>query len=341
MEILKKIYNKLFSTTAAGLYIVLFAVAIGAATFIENDFGTSSAQKVVFKARWFELLLVLFAISLVVNIIRFRMVQQRKWPVLTFHAAMIIIILGAGVTRYFGSEGMMHIREESAANSFLSADTYLIFEAIQQGKKYRFDEPVLFATLGNNHFKKSYLIGGEKVEVEVLDFMPNPAEVMVNDSKGIPVIKVVVGGMEGREEYFVKYKDEASINGQVLILETPKYPALLISNTKTTTCFSKQTYISLPFSIQLHDFIMERYPGTNSASSYASEVTLIDPGKNLKRDQRIYMNNILNYGGYRFFQSSYDQDELGTYLSVNHDAPGTWISYVGYFCSRWVCYSPC
>ena len=42
------------------------------------------------------------------------------------------------------------------------------------------------------------------------------------------------------------------------------------------------------------------------------------------------MNNILDYGGYRFFQSSYDQDEMGTYLSVNHDFWGTWISYIGY-----------
>ena len=30
------------------------------------------------------------------------------------------------------------------------------------------------------------------------------------------------------------------------------------------------------------------------------------------------MNNVLDYQGYRF-QSSYDQDELGTVLSVNHD----------------------
>ena len=88
--------------------------------------------------------------------------------------------------------------------------------------------------------------------------------------------------------------------------------------------------VALPFAIKLNDFIMERYPGTNSASSYASEVTLSDPRSNLVRDQRIFMNNILNYGGYRFFQSSFDQDELGTYLSVNHDAPGTWISYIGY-----------
>ncbi|HEX5625185.1 MAG TPA: cytochrome c biogenesis protein CcsA, partial [Saprospiraceae bacterium] len=89
--------------------------------------------------------------------------------------------------------------------------------------------------------------------------------------------------------------------------------------------------VALPFQIKLRDFIMERYPGTNSASSYASEVTLIDPRESATRDIRIYMNHILDHDGYRFFQSSFDKDELGTYLSVNHDAPGTWVSYIGYF----------
>ena len=46
---------------------------------------------------------------------------------------------------------------------------------------------------------------------------------------------------------------------------------------------------------------------------------------------RIYMNNVLQYKGFRFFQSSYDEDEKGTILSVNHDWWGTLISYVGYF----------
>ncbi len=89
-------------------------------------------------------------------------------------------------------------------------------------------------------------------------------------------------------------------------------------------------HIALPFSLKLYDFIMERYPGTNSAVSYASEVQLIDTRKNLEEDHRIYMNHILNYEGYRFFQSSFDNDELGTYLSVNHDFWGSWISYFGY-----------
>ncbi len=45
----------------------------------------------------------------------------------------------------------------------------------------------------------------------------------------------------------------------------------------------------------------------------------------------IYMNNILKYKGYRFFQSSYDKDEKGTILSVNHDPIGTGVTYFSYF----------
>ena len=78
----------------------------------------------------------------------------------------------------------------------------------------------------------------------------------------------------------------------------------------------------------MNDFQLERYPGSNSPASFASEVTLIDGEE--KTNHRIFMNNVLDYRGYRFFQSSYDQDELGTVLSVNHDFWGTWISYLGY-----------
>jgi cytochrome c-type biogenesis protein CcsB len=41
------------------------------------------------------------------------------------------------------------------------------------------------------------------------------------------------------------------------------------------------------------------------------------------------MNHVLDYKGYRFFQSSYDMDEKGSILSVNHD-PGTLPTYIGY-----------
>lgn len=440
MLLLKKVLDRLFSTSAAGLYILLFAISIGVATFVENDFGTSSAQKVIFKSRWFEAIVVLFSISLVVNIFRFRLIQQKKWATLTFHAAMVVIVIGAGVTRYFGSEGMMGIREGSASDSFLSAETYLKFQFISpQGKKSNFDEPVLFATLGDNHFEQSYLIGNQELKVEVEEFVPNPKEVLEDDPTGVPVIKIVIGGAGGREEFLVKKGDKTHIYGTLFNFgnaedpqafnirydngnlefraATPFAQMVMATQTRDTlapglwhplrlrslysngresfvfgdfkpaarTAISSESRkmtststgglrmkvnlggeeqqvfvtgaqgdegspkvarfqngaalavaygarrVTLPFSIQLRDFIMERYPGTENASSYASEVTLLDSRSNLSRNERIYMNNILDYDGYRFFQSSFDKDELGTYLSVNHDAPGTWISYLGYF----------
>jgi len=58
--------------------MVLFAVAIGTATFIENDFGTSAAQKIIFKSTWFEILLVLFGITILTNIFRYQMIRQKN-----------------------------------------------------------------------------------------------------------------------------------------------------------------------------------------------------------------------------------------------------------------------
>ena len=41
------------------------------------------------------------------------------------HLSFILIIFGAFITRYFGYEGVMPIREAVSENSFLSEKTYL------------------------------------------------------------------------------------------------------------------------------------------------------------------------------------------------------------------------
>ena len=101
-----------------------------------------------------------------------------------------------------------------------------------------------------------------------------------------------------------------------------------IGNTDYTFFYGSKAYV-LPFKIKLNDFIASKYPGTEkSYSSFESKVTVQD-GKPF--DARIFMNNVLDHEGYRFFQSSFDPDEKGTVLSVNHDYWGTMITYIGYF----------
>lgn len=436
-SLIKKLDSILFSTRAAGMYMLIFAAAIGVATFIENDYGTSSAQSIVFRAGWFELLLVLFSLSLISNVFRYRMVQNKKWASLIFHVSIPVIIAGAGVTRYFGYEGMMHIREGSSSSQFLSTESFLKWSFKKDGKSYSFDEPVFFSTLGDNTFSESYQIGPHLLGIKLLEFIPNPVEKLEPVTNGVPIMKIVVAGRGGREEYFLKLGDRASINnvnfnfsdevlpgafnvsikndslffttdspvsqmimatqeqdtiypggyaplrlrsmynlkgngfvigdfrsGAQVVLSSsdPRMKSESLAALRLQVTVDNQVkeviltgrkgdegqprridfdnisldlsygakYVKVPFSIQLRDFIMERYPGTDNPSSYASEVTLVDEASNITMPYRIYMNNILDYGGYRFFQSSFDQDEKGTYLSVNHDFWGTWISYIGY-----------
>ena len=88
--------------------------------------------------------------------------------------------------------------------------------------------------------------------------------------------------------------------------------------------------VTLPFALKLNDFIIERYPGSNSPSGFKSSVVVVEKNGSSGVPFDIYMNHILKYRGYRFFQSSYDEDEKGTILSVNHDPAGMIITYTGY-----------
>lgn len=98
-----------------------------------------------------------------------------------------------------------------------------------------------------------------------------------------------------------------------------------------TLFFGSKVY-ELPFSIKLDDFIADKYPGTEkSYAAFKSKLEIQDTEQNKVFKDSVFMNNILDYRGYRFFQAGFDPDEKGTILSVNHDSWGTNITYIGYF----------
>jgi hypothetical protein len=87
--------------------------------------------------------------------------------------------------------------------------------------------------------------------------------------------------------------------------------------------------IPLPFGLTLKGFRVGHYQGTQRAASYESDVLV-----NGKDPVTISMNNPLKFGGYTFYQASFEQDEQGrptlSVLSVNYD-PGRFIKYLGSF----------
>ena len=85
---------------------------------------------------------------------------------------------------------------------------------------------------------------------------------------------------------------------------------------------------TLPFSVTLNDFNIENYEGTTTHSDYASHLTFATEEGNI--NETVSMNNIAVVEGYRFYQTSFDQDMRGSILTVTYDPYGTGITYIGY-----------
>lgn len=437
---MKRIFNTLFSMELMGLMVIAFAVASGVATFIENDFGTEAAKAVVYNATWFEVLLVLLCINLIANIFKYKMYRRDKLVLFTFHVSFAVILIGAGITRYIGYEGIMSIREGETENTMLSDIAYVMVELRDGDTKEYTEKSVIMSPLSEKAYRDSETINGKKFRFKSVRYVPNAQEVLVrgNAGEGEPyVIMVVSSGASGRNNLIVKQGDQRNFMGINFAFDQPfNSEAFNISYKNNTFSFNPPqdvitmsmmggegdtlkagewhsfdmrklyslgdmrivltdvyengkvdftTYqgkdmrfmnamvvevesgdnikqvalrggkgylgetsvfemngtevhmmygakiIDIPFSLKLLDFQLDRYPGSQSPASYASEVILIDQERGIERPYRIFMNNVLNYRGYRFFQSSYDKDELGTVLSVNKDGAGTWVTYLGYF----------
>ena len=312
--IVRRFISFLYSTKLMAILFIAFAIAMAVGTFIENDYDTDTARIWVYNTWWFEAIMGLFVVNFIGNISRYRLLKKENWAVLVLHLSWVFIIVGAGVTRYFGNEGMISLREGETTNTYLSDRTYItaMVDGNYQGAPLRKkkQKEVLFSSHTSNHYQWSSDFKGKPFSITYKLFK------RISKEMNTLVLEVVSGNQ----------RKEVTVMGKRGVQHPPT----------TITLNGLQFHLSygareekLPFSLTLNDFIAEKYPGTeNSYASFKSKVTVNGGGETFPYD--IEMNHILNYQGYRLFQSSFHPDEQGTILSVNHDFWGTLITYIGY-----------
>ncbi|MBC8368054.1 cytochrome c biogenesis protein ResB [bacterium] len=187
----------LASVKLALILFLIFAFAIAVATFIESRYGTPAARAMVYGARWFELVLTLFVISLIASFFTRMPYRRTQAGFVMIHLSVIIILISAGVTRFFGYEGMMPIREGASTDYILSSRDYV---QLGQGE----DEshwPVWLYKPGENKLKKKLSVGGLDYKVEITEYWPHFEEVLAPAEDGQPALTfatVGAGGMERR-----------------------------------------------------------------------------------------------------------------------------------------------
>jgi len=440
---IKKITSVLFSTRTTGIMLLLFALAMATGTFVENDYGTPTAKALIYNCWWFELIMLILVLNFAGNIKRYNLLRRDKIPVLIFHIAFIIIFVGGFITRFFGFEGMVHIREKESSNTIISDQTFF---KVQIGNKddvrayddypvtlVQSDIPFYLAPFSKK-FDQKYQFNDDVFKFRVIDFCPRAQDSLVKKETAKKVLQLVVldngrvnkfiasgsvqliqntlvsynkftaGALNINDaqdrleissphagEYMIMVTQEkkevkggeqkqqlnlkslytingltfvvpnAPIRGEVLHfsgdkhkhenasdlitveITAPKQTDTVeffggkgladyqhqseVDGYKISLAYGSKLYTT-PFALKLTDFVMDKYPGSDSPSSYSSQITIEDNGTFIP--YHISMNHVLDYSGYRFFQASFDQDELGTVLSVNHDRPGTLTTYVGY-----------
>jgi cytochrome c-type biogenesis protein CcsB len=420
-----------------GVVLIIFAAAIAFATFIERDYGTSTARAVIYNAKWFELLLFIGIINISGIIITQKLYRKEKLTMFVFHLSFVVILLGSAFTRYCGFEGVMHIREGETGNQVISEASYFYATAKSNNIVTEKSQRVRFSALSKNKHTLKMECDSKNVIVECTEIVPNAMEVVNESPNGEAILDMVVAGMEGRQNvplasgksknlgmFILSFNDSTNKQGVNIIrsdsglfIQSPRtivsvnmmtqtrdtlktgelnpfnirtvyvihgvqilasnfYPSAIIDvmsvphepksslpdALKLKVSVGKQSRnllyfaekealnhtlsfklngldievgygsktIDIPFSLKLDTFILAHYPGSNSPSWFESKITLIDSAKGISEQRRIFMNNVMQHRGYRFYQSSYDNDEKGTILSVNSDFWGTTITYFGY-----------
>jgi len=433
---MNKFLSLIYSTRLMAVLFIVFALAMGVATFIENDYGTETSKALVYNSWWFEGIMILFSINFFGNIFKYKLYKKEKLVVLIFHLSFFLILLGAGITRYISFEGIMPIKEGAVSNTFLSETNYISI-VVNDGKEQKtpVHHKILLSAIGNNNYTYKTDFKGTDVKVNLTDYYINAQEVFEANENGTEYLKFVESGSGGRHDHYIKKGSTENVHGVAVGYDSPtkntidfktidgnlkirsvvdgnffrmadqfegtivkdslqdfsllavhsiaglqfvvpqnaikgeyktisggkdgsglaqlEFDVTVANETKhiklrggkfamqPPTQFSvgdlnfRMSYgamqMELPFSIKLNDFQLENYPGSQSAMSFASEITVIAPEETF--DFRIFMNNILNYKGYKFFQSSYNitPQYEETHLSVNHDYWGSTITYIGYF----------
>jgi len=306
----KKITSIFFSFWLMGILLIILGVGAGVATFIENDFGAQTAQLVVYRTTWYEAAMVLIIINMLCVMYKFQM--WKKPSKFLLHFSFVFIVLGAGTTRYMGFEGIMQIREGETVNTMISSEPYLQVTVVDDGKSYYQEYPLAFGGIGDNSFEYDIAFNDKVLNIKYKNYSYQKQGVSV-----MGIVSMDASINDDSKEYTLR-----GTKGSRGLVKTQT-----IGSTEVSIEYGSKV-MKIPFSIKLNDFQLERYPGSMSPSSYASEVTVID-GENIF-DYRIFMNTTLHNGNYLFFQSSYFPDEKGTILSVNND-PGKWPTYFGYF----------
>lgn len=213
------------------------------------------------------------------------------------------IVLGKrGLFKYTGGNVLLIETDGKTENL-----TYKVFTASKNG----------MTSSGELKAGGSVETGWMGLTFRVLKFIPHASRQWTYESiesKAEGTMQAIRFNFDGKEHW-------TGLNSSVRLFSDEAHHVLVFANRQ----------INLDFALKLDAFRVGRYQGTRRAASYESDVSVKDPNGEPK-SVTISMNEPLKYAGFTFYQSSFQEDEMGrptmSILSVNRDPGRPW-KYLG------------
>ena len=173
----------LSSVKLGAVLMLVVGIASAKATFIESfQGGRDAAYSMVYAATWFEVILGLIMLNLLLTFFKRMPYRPRQTGFALIHISIVVILFSAGVTRFFGQEGIIPIREGQSVDFYYTDKPHVQVSLAGDTGSY----PVRLYKAGSLNISKNVEVAGKLFELEVSEFWPNFTEIYQEGEGGPP-----------------------------------------------------------------------------------------------------------------------------------------------------------
>jgi len=202
--------------------LVVIGGSISTATFIESSLGTAASKSLVYNARWFELVLALFALNLILALRRWWPFRPRMSGFVLIHFAVIVILVGAALTRFLGFEGSMFIREGNSSDHIYSRENHIQLTIGDMTGSF----PARLYKSGTSNLNRNVSVGDEDFRVEVTRFWRYYGEEIAEGTGGRPAIGISAEGSQGLRSGVIRQGEQLAGEGEKILYAVGMTPDL-------------------------------------------------------------------------------------------------------------------
>jgi len=130
-----RFFEFLSSLKLAVVVILVLALFLGVATFLEASYDTPTAQYFVYDAWFFKAWLGLLGANILAVVIQRYPWKKRHFSFLLAHFGILILLLGSWITHELGVDGTLRVSEGETAGVLALPGTFLSF--LSSGKSYQ------------------------------------------------------------------------------------------------------------------------------------------------------------------------------------------------------------